>query len=203
MSALTDFGDAAIVVPLSAVMLVWLLRFHPHRAAGLWVVAIGLCLAGTAFLKILFYSCPPVSDLVSPSGHTSLSMLVYGGIALVITAEGRGWQRVTILAAGAALIVGIAGSRLVLNKHSALEVGVGLLIGTLTLPLFARGYLRLRSEERPLLSLVLPAIVVVAVFHGQELRAESFLHAISRHLHLSGNVCVAQDYLPRSRASQE
>ena len=196
MSALTDFGDAAIVLPLSAVMLVWLLRFHPRRAAVSWAVSVTLCLAGTAFLKILFYGCPPVSSLVSPSGHTSLSMLVYGAIAVVIAAEGRGWQRVTVLVAGAALIIGIAGSRLVLNKHSALEVGIGLLIGTLTLPLFAGGYLR-RSEERPLLSLVLPAIAVVAIFHGQELRAESFLHAISRHLHLSGNVCVAQDYVPR------
>jgi membrane-associated phospholipid phosphatase len=197
MNALTDFGDAAIVLPLSAVMLVWLLRFHPRRAAVSWAVSITLCLAGTAFLKILFYGCPPVSNLVSPSGHTSLSMLVYGAIAFIIASDGRGWQRVTIPAAGATLIVSIAGSRLVLNKHSALEVGVGLLIGTLTLPLFAREYLRLRSEERPLLPLLLPAIALVAIFHGQELRAESFLHAISRHLHLSGNVCVAQDYVPR------
>jgi membrane-associated phospholipid phosphatase len=197
MSALTDFGDAAIVLPLSAVMLVWLLRFHPRRAAVFWAVSVTLCLAGTAFLKILFYGCPPVSNLVSPSGHTSLSMLVYGAIALIIAPEGRGWQRVTILAAGAAVIVSIAGSRLVLNKHSALEVGVGLLIGTLTLPLFARGYLRLRSEERPLLPLLLPAIAVVAIFHGQELRAESFLHAISRYLGVSGNVCAAEDRVPR------
>ena len=197
MSALTDFGDAAIVLPLSAVMLVWLLRFHPRRAAVSWAVSVTLCLAGTAFLKILFYGCPPVSNLVSPSGHTSFSILVYGAITLIVDPEGRGWQRVTILAAGAAVIVSIAGSRLVLNKHSALDVGVGLLIGTLTLPLFAREFLRLRSEERPLLPLLLPAIAVVAIFHGQELRAESFLHAISRYLRVSGNVCAAEDRVPR------
>jgi membrane-associated phospholipid phosphatase len=197
LNALTDFGDAAILLPLSTVMLVWLLRFHPHRAAVSWVIAIGLCLAGTALLKILFYGCPPVSNLVSPSGHTSLSMLVYGSIALIVASEARGWQRNTILAAGAALIVGIAGSRLVLNKHTALEVGSGLLIGTVTLPLFARGFLRSRDSEAPLLPLVLLAIAVVAIFYGQELRAESILHAISRYLRVSGNVCVVQELGPR------
>jgi membrane-associated phospholipid phosphatase len=191
LNTLTDFGDAAILLPLSTVMLVWLLKFHPHRAAVSWVIATGLCVAGTTLLKILFYGCPPVSNLVSPSGHTSLSMLVYGSIALVVASEGRGWQRNTILAAGAALIIGIAGSRLVLNRHSALEVCAGFLIGALTLPVFARGYLRSRGSERPLLLLILLAIAVVAIFHGQELHAESILHAISRYLHVSGNVCTA------------
>jgi membrane-associated phospholipid phosphatase len=197
LNALTDLGDAAILLPLSIVMLVWLLKFHSHRATVSWVIAIGLCLAGTALLKILFYGCPPVSNLVSPSGHTSLSMLVYASIALVVASEGRGWKRNTILAAGTALIVGIAASRLVLNKHSALEVGSGFLIGAMTLPVFARGYLRSRGSERPLLPLVLSAIAVVAIFHGQELRAESILHAISRYVHVSGNVCAAHELSPR------
>jgi membrane-associated phospholipid phosphatase len=189
MRALTDFGDAAVVLPLSAVMLLWLLRFHARRAAVSWVVAVGLCIVGTALLKIVLYVCPPVPDLVNPSGHTGLSMLVYGGIVLAIAAEERGWRRAAVLAAGAALIVGIAGSRLLLKMHSALEVGVGILIGTLTLTVFARGYLRSRSEERPLLPLVLPVIGVITLLHGHELRAEGYLHAISRYFHLDGNAC--------------
>jgi hypothetical protein len=197
MRALTDFGDGALVLPLSAVMLVWLLRFHSAKAALLWVVAVTLCVAGTAFLKVFLYACPPVVDLVSPSGHTSFSMLVYGGIVLAIAAEARGWRRVAVLAAGTALIVGIAVSRLVLNMHSALEVGVGILIGTLTLTLFALGYLCSRSEEKPLRPLILPAIAIITVLHGQELRAETLLHAISRHLHLSGKICVPEDRVPR------
>ena len=42
---------------------------------------------------------PSRSDLVSPSGHTSLSTLIYGALALVIAAETRGWQHVTAPAA--------------------------------------------------------------------------------------------------------
>jgi membrane-associated phospholipid phosphatase len=189
MNALTDFGDAAVVLPLSAVILVWLLWLRARRAAVSWVGAVSLCIVGTALLKILLYICSPVPDLVSPSGHTGLSVLVYGAIVLVIAAERSGWQRVTLLAAGAGLIVGIAGSRLVLNKHSALEVGMGILIGALTLTLFARGYLRLRSEGKPLLPLILPGIAVILLLNGHELRAEDFLQAISRYLHPGGNAC--------------
>ena len=189
MRALTDFGDAAVVLPLLAVMLIWLLWLHARRAAISWVVAVSLCIVGTALLKILLYVCPPVPDLVSPSGHTGLSMLVYGAIVLAIAAEGRGWRPAAVLAAGAALIVGIAEFRLLLKMHSTLEVGVGVLIGTLTLTLFVRGYLRSRSEQRPLLPLVLPVIGVITLLHGHELRAEGYLRAISHYLHLGGNAC--------------
>jgi membrane-associated phospholipid phosphatase len=116
-------------------------------------------------------------------------MLVYGAIVLAIAAEGTGWRRAAVLAAGAALIVGIAGSRLLLKIHSILEVGVGVLIGTLTLTVFARGYLRSRSEERPLLPLVLPVIGIITLLHGHELRAEDYLRAISHYLHLGGKAC--------------
>jgi membrane-associated phospholipid phosphatase len=189
MNTITDLGDAAVALPLSAVVLVWLLWLHARRAAVSWVVAVGLCIVGTALLKILLYVCPPVPDLVSPSGHSSLSTLIYGALAIVIAAERRGWQRVTALAAGAGLIVSIAGSRFLLNVHSALEVGIGVLIGSVTLALFASRYLHLRSEEKSLRPLILPAIAVITLLHGHELRAEGYLHAISRYLDLGGNAC--------------
>ena len=101
--------------------------------------------------------------------------------------EIKGWRRVAVLAAGAGLIVGIAGSRLLLNAHSALEVGIGVLIGSVTLGLFASRYLSLRSEEKSLRPLILPAIAVITLLHGHELHAEGYLHAISRYLHLGGS----------------
>jgi hypothetical protein len=123
MIALTDFGDPAVVLPLSAVMLVCLLWLHACRAEVSWVVAVSLCIVGTALLKISLYVCPPVSSSVRVA-TPSLSTLIYGALVLVIAAE-REWQCFTVLAAGPGLIAGIAGSRLVLNVHSALEVGIG------------------------------------------------------------------------------
>ena len=94
------------------------------------------------------------------------------------------------LVAGASLILAIAGSRLWLNAHSAPEVAIGIVVGIATLALFADHYLRFRTEGRRLRPLILSVIAVAAVFHGQELRAESLLHAISRHLHLRSIACV-------------
>jgi membrane-associated phospholipid phosphatase len=189
MSALTDFGDPAILLPLSVVMLTWLLSHGSRQAVGSWMIAVGFCVALTAFLKIILYACPPASELVSPSGHTSLSVLIYGAIVLVIAAEQRGWLRALILVIGASLIMAIAGTRLWVKAHSVPEVLIGIGIGITTLSLFAKCYLSSRTEGKRL-SLILSTIVVTALLHGQELRAEALLHAISRHVSLTGIACI-------------
>jgi membrane-associated phospholipid phosphatase len=153
-------------------------------------MAVGLCIAATALLKIYLYACPPRPDLVSPSGHTSLSVLIYATIALIIAAEQRGWLRAAIPVGCGGLILAIAGSRLWLNAHSALEVGVGIIIGLITLAFFAGIYRRSLPTGISLRAFILSVIVVIAILHGQELRAEAFLHAISRSWHLASFACV-------------
>jgi membrane-associated phospholipid phosphatase len=190
MSAVTDFGDPAILLPLSVVMLTWLRSHGARQAVRSWMIAVGFCVALTALLKIILYACPPASELVSPSGHTSLSVLIYGAIVLVIAAEQRGWLRALILIIGASLIMAIAGSRLWVKAHSVPEVLIGMGIGVATLTLFAKCYLSSRTEGKRLLSLILATIVVTALLHGQELRAEALLHAISRHVSLAGIACI-------------
>jgi hypothetical protein len=54
--ALTDFGDAAVLMPLAAAMLVWLL-FGDPRSVAWWAASVGLCVGLTAILKIFFYAC--------------------------------------------------------------------------------------------------------------------------------------------------
>ena len=193
MSTLTGFGDAAVLLPLSVAILMWLLSNDSRRVVGSWVTAVGLCVAATALLKIYLYACPPASDFVSPSGHSSLSVLIYGAIALVIAAQHSGWLRAVILVTGASLIVAIAGSRLWLNAHSAPEVAVGVVIGIATLTLFADRYGRSRTEGVSLSPFILSVVMVTAILHGQELRAEAFLHAISNHLHLKSITCTRSD----------
>jgi len=71
LTALTDFGDLAVLMPVAAAMLIWL-PFYSSRAALSWVLALGFCVGLTALLKMVFYRCPPVGDMHSPSGHASL-----------------------------------------------------------------------------------------------------------------------------------
>jgi membrane-associated phospholipid phosphatase len=146
MNALTDFGDAAVLLPLSVVILLWMIVHHGRGVSASWVIAVSLCVGATTLLKIYLYACPPQPNLVSPSGHTSLSVLIYGAIALVIATEQRRWSRAVIFFSGTGLIVAIVGSRLWLNAHTAPEVVIGIVIGVATLTLFADRYGRSRTE---------------------------------------------------------
>jgi membrane-associated phospholipid phosphatase len=182
--ALTGFGDLAVVGPLAAVILLWLLSIRRSPLALWWAVAVALCIGVTALLKIFFYGCPPTPDLHSPSGHTSLSTLVYGAMALVCAAESGGLQRMAAIAGGASFILAVAASRLLLYAHSVEEVGLGLAIGTACLALFGRAYMRSGAMKVRRSPLFAAAAVVVLILHGRELHAEEFLRGIAQYLRI-------------------
>jgi membrane-associated phospholipid phosphatase len=179
--AFTDFGDAAVLIPLTGAMLLWLL-FYNSRAMAWWVAAVGFCVGTTAILKIFFYGCPPVSDMRSPSGHTAFSLLVYGAIAFVAAVPGGSFRRLLAIGIGAGLIVTIAASRLLLDAHTLPEVGLGLVIGSVSLVVFAENYRW--SADAKIWQLLLAAGVLMTVLHGQELHAEEFLHHMTGYLRI-------------------
>jgi membrane-associated phospholipid phosphatase len=174
--ALTDFGDLAVLMPVAAAILIWL-GLHFSLAAPRWLIALGLCIGLTALSKVFFYGCPPAGDIHSPSGHTSLSTLIYGVVTLVAAGPEPGLRRLSVIAGGAGLILAIAVSRLLLGTHSAPEVGTGLFIGIISFALFAQKYLP-RPDTRVWLLLVV-AGVLISILHGRELHAEQFLHRLT------------------------
>lgn len=189
MTLLTDFGDSAVLLPLSAAMLLWLLAMRAKIGAAWWFIAIALCTGGTALLKIYFIACP-IGALHSPSGHASFSALVYGAMAIIVAAEQAArWQRIAALAAGAALVGGIAVSRLALGAHSLLEVVLGTAIGAVTLAVFAQGYLSRRPTGVTLTPLLLAVALIGILLHGRELHAEEILYAIGRYFNVSLMAC--------------
>jgi membrane-associated phospholipid phosphatase len=178
--ALTDFGDAAVLIPLASAILTWLLMAGGPRLAGWWVVSVGFCIGLTSILKIFFYGCPPASDIRSPSGHTAFSVLVYGALVLITTVQGTSWRRLLAVGIGFSLILSIAASRLLLDAHSLIEIGLGFMIGTVCLVLFSR---RISTcGETNVWPLLAAASVLVTILHGQELHAEEFLHRITGYL---------------------
>jgi membrane-associated phospholipid phosphatase len=177
--ALTDFGDLAVLIPVSAVILIWLVR-NSSRAAPRWILALSLCIGLTALLKIAFHACPPADNMHSPSGHTSLSTLVYGALTLVSATAWPGPHRVFVIAGGAGLILAIGVSRLLLDAHSVAEVGLGLVIGAVSLAIFSREYLQAPTTK--MWSLLVVAGVLALGLHGRELHAEQFLHRLTGYL---------------------
>ena len=187
--ALTNFGDLAVLLPLIAVTLLWLRLARLQRDALWWALTAGFCMGATAILKVAFIVCPPAEALHSPSGHTSLSTLVYGGLALLATAELKGWRRGAIIAAAVAAIGGIAISRVLLSTHSWIEVVFGLLIGSAALAVLAGRSLPRPQAGLPVGTLVLVAALVMALFHGRQLHAETFFRAIGVEMQSGGFAC--------------
>jgi membrane-associated phospholipid phosphatase len=179
--ALTDFGDLAVLIPIAAAILIWL-RLHLSPAVPRWLVALGFCIGLTALLKVFFYGCPPAGDIHSPSGHTSFSTLIYGALTLAAAAPKPGLRRLLVIAGGAGLILAIAVSRLLLAAHSLPEVGLGLVIGTVSLALFSRSYME--DPNTKVWPLLFAAGVLMLILHGRELHAEQYLHRITGYLHV-------------------
>ena len=84
--SITNLGDLAVLLPITLVLFIWLLSRPLRLKAVWWAAAVSLCIGGTALLKVIFFVCPPFADLQSPSGHTNLSTLVYGALAMIIAA---------------------------------------------------------------------------------------------------------------------
>jgi membrane-associated phospholipid phosphatase len=187
---ITDLGDLAVLLPLALVISLWLLAIGRPRLLVWWLAAVALCMGGTAVLKIYFYVCLPLSDLQSPSGHTSFSTVIYGTLTLAVAAAVTGWRRSVIAIAGTAFIAGIGVSRLLVHAHSVPEVVVGSAIGLLALALFGMQFWAHRPTELRLRPVIIVCVVLMALMSGQDLRAEDMLHGIGLYLNQAGLACM-------------
>ena len=186
--ALTNFGDLAVLLPITIVVFVWLYYLPAGRDAAWWAMAAALCMGGTALLKILFVMCPPASELQSPSGHTSLSTLVYGALFMLIAMTVEGWLRYAAIGVGAALVLVIALSRIALHTHTMLETGLGLAIGIGALALFASVFHASPQTRTRLRPLLLSVAVLLVLLHGHQLHAEDLLRAIGGYVKQSSGL---------------
>jgi len=147
-----------------------------------WLAAAALCVGSTGFLKIYFFVCPPLSDLQSPSGHTSLSTLVYGTLTFAVAVASTGWRRYAAIGAGILFVGGIGISRILIHAHSIPEVMLGSIMGLVALAFFAYEYWRYRPLQPRLQPLLVICVLVMVLLNGQQLRAEDLLHAIGIYL---------------------
>jgi membrane-associated phospholipid phosphatase len=190
MKFITDFGDSAVLLPLSAVVLIWLLATRSIGAAVWWVGVLMVFGAVIGGLKMLFFACPPAVDVRSPSGHTGFSMVVYGSVAAIVAAQRQSrWSRVAIMASAIALVVGIAISRVILRMHSTRETVIGFLIGAVAVGVFFFGYQRTTPNRRLTTPLLFAVVLTAVVFHGARLNAETGLHALGGWLDLQQLFC--------------
>jgi membrane-associated phospholipid phosphatase len=184
---LTDFGDSAITVPLSLVTFAFLLALSQRRLAISWGITILGCASAVGALKILFAPCDhrlAFTALVSPSGHATMTTVVYGSLTLLLSSSLPRSFRMSLAVAATLLVAAIAVSRFVLGAHDVSEVMVGLAIGLAGLAGFRRVLLAQGPVVLPVMWLAGGATVVIAMFHGIRLPIEHAVRALADLLHL-------------------
>ncbi len=178
----TDFGDTAVTVPLAGLMVGFLLAARRPRLAIGWGLAILGGASAVAVLKLVLSACDhPLNGfgLSSPSGHTAMSISVYGGFAAVIATTLTRPARAAVIAGTAALIIAIALSRILLNYHSTIEVAVGLAVGIAALAIIVAIVARHPPQRLSLGWLAAGALVVCALFHGTHWPAEQAINRLA------------------------
>jgi membrane-associated phospholipid phosphatase len=120
-----------------------------------------------------------------------MSTLVYGGLALISSAETESWTRIAAATTGTALVAGVALSRVMLGAHSPAEVAVGLAIGGAALALFARTYLLQRGAERQIWPLLAGAAIVALALYGHHARLEPLWRTLAAQLRDTTGLCRA------------
>ncbi len=183
--SMTGFGDVAVLMPLAAVLMIWLVLMRSFRSATWWAISVLACSILIFVLKLVFYQCPPTPQLHSPSGHTGLSMLVYGAITLVTAAETKGLMQKMMLFGGVCLILAIALSRLLLHVHSLAEVGMGFVIGAASLVLFCRSYRPLDGGTVWVVLLIAASATLTMILHGRAFDAQTIIQNLAGFLRIN------------------
>jgi hypothetical protein len=66
LTAMTNFVDLAVLLPIATVIFIWLYYLPARREAAWWALAAVLCMGGTAVLKVFFSYARPSLSCTAP-----------------------------------------------------------------------------------------------------------------------------------------
>jgi undecaprenyl-diphosphatase len=168
--AITELGDSVVNIVVFGAVLIVLLVKRCYRSAGFWALAVLGGLLGVQLLKWAIHLPRPVaiyqgaSAYGFPSGHTTMSVILYGFLAILLAKRLAGTWRWGGVSGAVAVSFVIGTSRLYLGAHWLSDVLGGLLIGTSWAALLGVAYVKSPPEivPRRLLGLVVIVVVVIA-----------------------------------------
>ena len=195
---LADFGDSAVLIALvlSAGLYLFWCRHNNEALAILASLLVAGILIST--LKLILLSCGGgYLNIRSPSGHSALSISVYGTFGLLFFRYFKGWYRYLIAALFLILGFTIAISRVIMNLHSTGEVVLGSIIGVLVI--ITIWFFLLRRKEAFIVSdkprpfniyIVIGILILVGgLVHGKRLPSEAFVEDLARRVKASIEFC--------------
>jgi undecaprenyl-diphosphatase len=174
---ITMLGDTFVITGITVIVLAWLLYRRNIPAALHWGAAIIFGAILTRVLKIslqiprpdpsLF---PATSHYSFPSAHSTMAMLLYGFLSIIISREIRDDKRIHVYVVFGIIISLIAISRLYLGAHWLSDVIGGLTLGLIWITLLGIAYRRHPSAALPVRSLftvTIGAVLLTAITHWQ------------------------------------
>ncbi|MBC7707032.1 MAG: HAD-IC family P-type ATPase [Rhodoferax sp.] len=174
MVGLTELGDVQVVIPVILIALGWFIAHRLWRTAIYWLAAVGVAEALVKVIKLTLHRHRPgalyagIVQFSFPSGHATLSVVVYGFLAFLLAVGAAQRFRVVIGSAAAILIFAIGSSRIYLGAHWMSDVLAGFSFGTAWITALAISYVyQGRQAIRPgrLAVAVLAAFAIAATIH--------------------------------------
>jgi membrane-associated phospholipid phosphatase len=172
--AVTQLGDAQVVIPVAAAGLASLLVLSRWRAAKYLVIAIVGAAIWVELIKLLLRRSRPVdlydgpSQFSFPSGHATMSIVLFGFLAILLAHGASPQTRRTTIGSALSLILLISFSRIYLGAHWFSDVLAGLSFGVAWVALLAIAYFRVAPAPLPsgqLSAILVSVLVASGVFH--------------------------------------
>jgi membrane protein DedA with SNARE-associated domain/membrane-associated phospholipid phosphatase len=170
--AVTELGDSFVNICIVGAVLLVLLLKRCYRTAGYWVLTILGGILGVQLLKWTLHLPRPMalyhgaSAYGFPSGHTTMSVILYGFLAILIARGLSSTLRWGLFVSVFLISFIIAISRLYLGAHWLSDVLGGFLIGTSWTALLGIAYLKRPGEGVPRRLLGLVAVLVIVIAGG-------------------------------------
>ena len=170
--AITELGDSFVNICLFGAVLLVLLGKRCYRAAGYWTLTVFVGLAGVQLLKWLIHSPRPMalyhgaSAYGFPSGHTTMSVILYGFLAILLARGLSGTLRWGLFVSVFLISFIIAISRLYLGAHWLSDVLGGFFVGASWAALLGIAYLKNPDKGLPRRLLGFATILVIVVAGG-------------------------------------
>ncbi|MHB1349738.1 MAG: bifunctional DedA family/phosphatase PAP2 family protein [Desulfobulbaceae bacterium] len=188
--AVTELGDSFVNIALFCTVLLVLVVKRCHRAAAFWALTVLGGLLAVQVLKWTIHLPRPVSiyggasAFSFPSGHTTMSVVLYGFLAVLIVRQiGAAWR--WGLVSSVVLIAFIIGfSRLYLGAHWLSDVLGGYFIGTSWTAIVGIAYLKKADKTVPkrlLAGAVMGIIVIAGGWHVSQQHKKDLSFYAPRH----------------------
>jgi membrane-associated phospholipid phosphatase len=185
---ITLLGESLLTLPAAAAIIVLLLVGRAWRMAFWWALLFGAGMVVVIVTKIAFIGWgigSQLFDFTGASGHATRATALYPVIFYLLLKEAPARVRHTGIAAGLALGVLVAISRVVLRDHSVSEVVAGCLLGAA----IGLGFMWLaRPLPKPSLRRWLPAlglVVLLPTTQAEPAPTADWMNAMA--LYLSGH----------------